>query len=78
MSEEVFGVLVERIQVLGLGPDDVVIVKIDGNTSIENKVGLAERLRQIFPNNKLVIVESALDLTAIKIPPDAPIYIQSK
>lgn len=59
--------LIERVQVLSIDPDDVLIVKVKGDPTDDEIAEMAQGWRQAMPDNQVVIYRGAdLDLRVLR------------
>jgi hypothetical protein len=60
-----------------LGPDDVIVLRSQWKLSDEAKDSMTEKLRGVFPDNKIVVLDEGLDLMLVG-PDDRPIFPENK
>jgi hypothetical protein len=57
---------VERLQAVELRPGDVLVVTLPGDTEPDMFHRMAEFMEQRFPDQKVLVVTSAIDLSAYR------------
>jgi hypothetical protein len=68
MADQVDIRIVGDLQKLALAPTDSVVVRVAGRLTAGQYESIKSQLRQLFPSNECIVLDSAAELTVVSQP----------